>query len=644
MHSYIKTTLANLGTASDTKQHSIPAPSGAGFVASPAVAAPGFVDVAIVFARPTSRQATHPTRGFAKLNLTGAAVQAGSAGRILARRPQVRYMCTRTGARRGATTAAREDGAARDVRAYNDGTVEVALCQLRTMTLAAVAASTAAAAAAVGSIACCVAVEQRRWILAFDAQREEFVALCKALHGAPGLGAATPDSVLLEEIKELRKATGMFHEVLARLAEAEKRSDGALLEEFRSLRKGLHEMQQQRSVPGSSDLALLEEFQAIRRDISAEMRVVMERWDDLDTRRGGAAPVAGQAPASASLPVPVDWCLQQSQEIPLVDIPNEDLDMISGRLDHFAVDTANHILYLACLGSHCVLVIDTFAGRVVGALTGDTEGELYDADDNRRFYHRAEDGKLQPRYTCRVPSVRTPQGVLYVAATQHLYVASASGNVHMYSTSASGARTLLLGVLEFDGEVDNLRYFDGHVLVAYGDGAIGRIFDQPGLERWDAHNGDSGDDSSSDGESSSDRPWDKRYKKEKRQEEKKRSLQRSKAMRAHFQEACLDMSKTFAVDEHPEGFEIEQTAHPHRERRIFVNVADKCQVQVLGYDSGKTLDRWQLPAPLEANYPMHLDEENGLILLGVRKPAAASCVLALVSSELVSWIGYASRS
>ena len=71
VHSYIKTTLANLGTASDTKQHSIPAPSGAGFVASPAVAAPGFVDVAIVFARPTSRQATHPTRGFAKLNLTG---------------------------------------------------------------------------------------------------------------------------------------------------------------------------------------------------------------------------------------------------------------------------------------------------------------------------------------------------------------------------------------------------------------------------------------------------------------------------------------------------------------------------------------------------------------------------------------------
>eukprot|EP01044_Picomonas_judraskeda_P035028 COSAG03_NODE_14796_length_451_cov_3.321023_1_plen_90_part_10 len=36
---YIKTTLANLGTASDIIQHSIPAPSGAGFVASPAVAA-----------------------------------------------------------------------------------------------------------------------------------------------------------------------------------------------------------------------------------------------------------------------------------------------------------------------------------------------------------------------------------------------------------------------------------------------------------------------------------------------------------------------------------------------------------------------------------------------------------------------------
>ena len=79
VHSYIKTTLANLGTASDTKQHSIPAPSGAGFVASPAVAAPGFVDATIVVTRPMitgirpyaryhrSRQSTGSTR--AKLPL-----------------------------------------------------------------------------------------------------------------------------------------------------------------------------------------------------------------------------------------------------------------------------------------------------------------------------------------------------------------------------------------------------------------------------------------------------------------------------------------------------------------------------------------------------------------------------------------------
>lgn len=485
------------------------------------------------------------------------------------------------------------------------------------MTLAAVATSAAAAAAAAaGSIACCFVVEQRR-SNALDAQRAEIAALCKGLHSAPGLPAATSDSVLLEEIKELRMATGMFHEVLARLADVEKRSDGALLQEIKSLRKGLHEVLQQRPTPGSSEATLLEEFRTICRDVSAEMRVVMERWDDVDVRRA-AAPVAGQAPASAGLPAPADWCLKQSQEIPLVGIPGENLDVISGRLDHSSVDTANHILYLACLGSHCVLAIDTFAGKVVETLTGDIEREY-------QLYRKST------RWSCSVPSIYTPQGVLYVAATEHLYVASASGNVHIYSTWAGGA-SKLLGVLDFDGEVDNLRYFDGHVLVGYGDGCIGRIIDQPGLQRWDAHTGESGDDSSSDGESSLlDHNISYREKAERESQRREKRLEQSAAMRSQFQEACLDMSKSFAVDEHPEGFEIEQTTHPHRERRIFVNVADKCQVQVLGYDSGNTLDRWQLPEPLGANYPMRLDEENGLLLLGVRKPAAASCVLALVS-------------
>jgi hypothetical protein len=62
---------------------------------------------------------------------------------------------------------------------------------------------------------------------------------------------------------------------------------------------------------------------------------------------------------------------------------------------------------------------------------------------------------------------------------------------------------------------------------------------------------------------------------------------------------------------------------------VFVNVADEQQVQVIDCATGDTLARWALPAPLAANFPMHLDAMQRLLFLGMRKPTASACVLVL---------------
>lgn len=188
------------------------------------------------------------------------------------------------------------------------------------------------------------------------------------------------------------------------------------------------------------------------------------------------------------------------------------------------------------------------------------------------------------------------QGVLYVAATNRLYVASAAtGAVYVYGVSATRIGQKPLGVVDFGEEADNLRYVeDGRVLVGFGDGeaaaaAIGTILDQAVTKGYSG----------------------------------RRMRQKIKPRR--------DTTKTWLVDAHPESFQIEQSQTASRQRRIFVNVAEQQEVQVLSCDSGETLARWQLPVPLGANYPMHLDEAQELLFLGVRKPVADACVLVLVS-------------
>ena len=139
------------------------------------------------------------------------------------------------------------------------------------------------------------------------------------------------------------------------------------------------------------------------------------------------------------------WLLRRSQEILL---PSN----INGRLDHFAFDAANQILYLACLGSNAVLEIDTFAGVVL-----------------RKWgvYPHAPRGHPMEVLLDR------PQGVLFVPTTKNLYVANAGdGVVHILNTQAGSGETIAFG-----DEADNLRFEDGVVYVGYGNGAVGAIVD-----------------------------------------------------------------------------------------------------------------------------------------------------------------------
>jgi len=136
------------------------------------------------------------------------------------------------------------------------------------------------------------------------------------------------------------------------------------------------------------------------------------------------------------------------QEIPLF-VPGERDSSPRGRVDHLSCDPNRKLLFVACLGEDCVLVVDAFAGRVV---------------------HSLHEGLARP------------QGVLFVTATCRLYVANAADGLVTIFDAKSWVR---LGSVDFGEEADNLRYSkaDGCVYVGYGDGAIGVIDDAADFAR-----------------------------------------------------------------------------------------------------------------------------------------------------------------
>src|ERR1017187_1205087 len=124
-----------------------------------------------------------------------------------------------------------------------------------------------------------------------------------------------------------------------------------------------------------------------------------------------------QAPARDVLP------LQLEEQIP---VPS-----VAGRLDHFTADAKRKRLFVSALGNNTVEVIDVFAGRVVHSIKG----------------------------------LAQPQGPLYVAAVDKLYVANAEdGKVRVYD----GATYTLRKTIDFGSDPDNMRYDEGSKRVYVG--------------------------------------------------------------------------------------------------------------------------------------------------------------------------------
>jgi DNA-binding beta-propeller fold protein YncE len=114
---------------------------------------------------------------------------------------------------------------------------------------------------------------------------------------------------------------------------------------------------------------------------------------------------------------------------------------VRGRIDHLAVDTPRHRLFVAELGNDSVGVVDLASDKIIRTLTG----------------------------------LREPQGIGYVSTTDTLYVANAGdGSVHVFRGSdlASVGQQINLG-----SDADNVRISqDGdRVFVGYGDGALAII-------------------------------------------------------------------------------------------------------------------------------------------------------------------------
>lgn len=126
--------------------------------------------------------------------------------------------------------------------------------------------------------------------------------------------------------------------------------------------------------------------------------------------------------------------LQLEEEIP---VPG-----VAGRLDHFTVDAKRKRIFVSALGNNTLEVIDVFAGKVIHSIQGLSE----------------------------------PQGPLYVADVDKLYVANAgNGKVNVYD----GATYTLRKSIEVGEDPDNMRYdaVSKKVFVGFGeeDGGIATI-------------------------------------------------------------------------------------------------------------------------------------------------------------------------
>jgi YVTN family beta-propeller protein len=113
---------------------------------------------------------------------------------------------------------------------------------------------------------------------------------------------------------------------------------------------------------------------------------------------------------------------------------------VTGRIDHFSADIPGRRLFVAALGNGSVEIIDAAGGKRISEING----------------------------------LKEPQGVVYDAARNRLYVATGGdGKVRIYDGESLG----LESTLDFGDDADNLRVDpkSGDIWVGFGSGGIGII-------------------------------------------------------------------------------------------------------------------------------------------------------------------------
>lgn len=163
-----------------------------------------------------------------------------------------------------------------------------------------------------------------------------------------------------------------------------------------------------------------------------------------------------------------------------------------------------------------------------------------------------------------IADLAEPQGVFYDGSTNHLFVACGLDGV---TTIFDGSTFQVLVTVKFPDDADNIRYDPRSkgVIVGYAGAKQLRKREEGtgGLGFIDSNGKKTGD---------------------------------------------------IVIDAHPESFQLEESGS-----RIFVNVPEKKEIEVIDGAKRSVLTRW--PVSAEDNFPMALDETNHRLLVGVWKPA-----------------------
>jgi DNA-binding beta-propeller fold protein YncE len=163
-----------------------------------------------------------------------------------------------------------------------------------------------------------------------------------------------------------------------------------------------------------------------------------------------------------------------------------------------------------------------------------------------------------------IPDLEEPQGVYYDAATNHLFVAcGGDGVTNVYD----GSTFKLIASAKFPDDADNIRYDarSKQVIVGYAGAKQ--------LRKREEGTGGLG-----------------------------------------FLDTNGKLLREVVIDAHPESFRLEEKG-----TRIFVNVPDKQEIEVVDAVKGTILVRWPVTSA-KNNFPMSLDEAHRRLMVGAWMP------------------------